>query len=380
MADVGMPSIPVFDIRMEPEDVEAVATSLRSGELTSGPRSALFEEAFAERIGVAHAITVSSCTAALHLAYLAAGVGPGDEVIVPSFTFAATAAAVRYCGAEPVFADIIGLDDPSIDPEQVAQLMSARTKAVAAVHFGGYAAPVDVLADLCREHGVALIEDVAHAPQATLAGKSLGSFGLASAFSFFSNKVLPLGEGGMLVTDDDRVAAETTSLRSHGMTPPDTSKGLQDGYDVERAGYNYRLDEARSALALARLRRLDEDIATRRAITFRYRSLLGSVPGIEVPYTDDGVERSSCYVMAIFVKKAEERDELRRRLLEKHGIQTTVLYPAIHEFTAYHGRYRTGKLETTERAARSAVMLPMFPHLTEEQQDLIVAAVEEELG
>ena len=376
-----MPSIPVFDVRLEPEDVDAVEESLRSGQLASGPRSARFEEAFAERIGVAHAVALSSCTAALHLAYLAAGVGPGDEVIVPSFTFAATAAAVRYCGAEPVFADIIGLDDPSIDPDQVAQLLSRRTKAVAAVHFGGYAAPVDVLADLCREHGVALIEDVAHAPQASLGGKSLGSFGLASAFSFFSNKVLPLGEGGMLVTDDDRVAAETRALRSHGITPVhDDTDGFRDGYDVETPGYNYRLDEARSALALARLRRLDEDVATRRAITFRYRSLLRRVAGIEVPYTDEAVERSSCYVMAIFVERAEERDEFRRRLLENHGIQTTVLYPAIHEFTAYQARFRTGNLATTERAARSAVMLPMFPHLTEEQQDLIVAAVEEELG
>ena len=160
----------------------------------------------------------------------------------------------------------------------------------------------------------------------------------------------------------------------------DNTDGFRDGYDVETPGYNYRLDEARSALALARLRRLDEDVARRRAITFRYRSLLRRVAGIEVPYNDEAVERSSCYVMAIFVERAEERDEFRRRLLENHGIQTTVLYPAIHEFTAYQARFRTGNLATTERAARSAVMLPMFPHLTEEQQDLIVAAVEEELG
>ena len=192
---------------------------------------------------------------------------------------------------------------------------------------------------------MALIEDVAHAPQATLAGKSLGSFGLASAFSFFSNKVLPLGEGGMLVTDDDRVAAEARSLRSHGMTPVTaTDEGHSNGYDVGTAGFNYRLDDARSALALSRLRRLDEEIATRRAITFRYRSLLRSVTGIEVPYSDDA--RGAVVVLRdgdLREARPEGRDEFRRRLLEKHGIQTTVLYPAIHEFTAYRGRYRDGQ-------------------------------------
>ena len=170
------PDIPFTDLRLEREDIDAVAETLRSGWLTMGPRTEAFEVAFAEQLGASHAVAVSSCTAALHLAYLAAGAGPGDEVIVPSYTF-----AVVYCGASPVFADIIGLEDPSIDPDDVAACITPSTKAVTAVHFAGYPAPVDVLGDLCAEHGLALIEDVAHAPSAVLGDRKLGTFGLAGA-------------------------------------------------------------------------------------------------------------------------------------------------------------------------------------------------------
>jgi dTDP-4-amino-4,6-dideoxygalactose transaminase len=158
--------IPLFDLEVEPDEVEAVADALRSGWLTMGPRIEEFEEAFAAHLGCEHAVALSSCTAALHLAYLAAGVGPGDEVIVPSYTFAATAAAVLYCGATPVFADVLGAHDLSIDPDHVASLITDRTKAVACVHFAGYAAPVEELRELCDKRGVHLIEDVAHAPMA----------------------------------------------------------------------------------------------------------------------------------------------------------------------------------------------------------------------
>ena len=199
--------LPLFDLRLTEEDLQAVADTLRSGWLSMGPMTQAFERAFAEQLGAKHAVAMSSCTAALHLAYLAVGVGPGDEVIVPSYTFAATASAVLYCGATPVFADIIGSHDLSIDPAEVERLITPRTKAVAAVHFAGYAAPVDRLAEICRERGVDLIEDAAHSPSATLHGRKLGTFGRASAFSLFSNKVLSVGEGGLLVTDDDEIAA-----------------------------------------------------------------------------------------------------------------------------------------------------------------------------
>ena len=371
------PDIPVFDLRIEAKDIEAVEAALRSGWLRSGPRTEALEQAFAEHLGVPHVVALSSCTAALHLAYLAAGVGPGDEVIVPSFTFVATASAAVYCGARPVFADISGLEQPSIDPADVERKITPRTKAVVAVHFGGYAAPVDELADLCAQRGIALIEDAAHTPSAWLGGRKLGTFGLAGAFSLFSNKVLPVGEGGFLATSDATVARRCRELRTHGMTS-DAWARYESGsatYDVLEAGFNYGFDDVRSALCLSRLDRLERDIETRRQLTFRYRELLRDTAGILLPYTAEQVASSSGYVMPIFLEDPQLQIPLRQRLLENDGIQTTVLYPPTHLFSAYRDRFPTPALPKSELAGSSIVVLPMFTHLTHEQQDRIVSAV-----
>lgn len=375
------PQIPLFDLRLEQEDLDAVAEVLRSGWLTMGPRTAAFEEAFAAHLGCAHAVAVNSCTAALHLAYLAAGVGPGDEVIVPAMTFAATASAVLYCGGTPVFADILGDHDFSIDPEAVRAKITSRTKAVAAVHFAGYAAPVDALRALCDEHGLALVEDVAHAPSAVLGGRKLGTWGDAGCFSLFSNKILSVGEGGLLCTDDDRIAEQARLLRSHAMTSGtwDRHTGRTTTYDVVGLGFNYRIDEPRSALGLSRLARLEDDIELRRGLTRRYRELLRDVPGLAFPFTDESVADSSCYVMPITVDEPARRDPLRIALREQHGVQTSVFYPAVHEFTAYRERVPHASLPKTERVARSEVTIPLFPHLTHEQQDRVVGALRAEL-
>src|SRR3954447_3565177 len=265
------PEIPLFDLRLDPEDIEAVMEVLRSGWLTMGPKTAEFEQAFAAHLNTKHAVAVSSCTAALHLAYLAAGVGPGDEVIVPAMTFTATAAAAIYCGATPVFAEIAGPHELALDPEDVAAKITPRTKAVCVVHFAGYPAAIRELRE--RTQGIALIEDVAHAPHAHVDGQALGTFGLAGAFSFFSNKVLACGEGGLLATDDDDVAALARSLRSQGMTSGTWSRhtGETESYDAVGLGYNYRLDEPRSALLLSRLRKLSAGVERRRALTRGYR-------------------------------------------------------------------------------------------------------------
>jgi dTDP-4-amino-4,6-dideoxygalactose transaminase len=375
------PDIPFTDLRLEAEDIDAVAETLRSGWLTMGPRTEAFEEAFAEQLGARYAVAVSSCTAALHLAYLAAGAGPGDEVIVPSYTFAATATAVVYCGASPVFADIIGLEDPSIDPDDVAARITPRTKAVTAVHFAGYAAPVDVLGDLCERHGLALIEDVAHAPSAHLGNRKLGTFGLAGAFSLFSNKILSVGEGGLLTTDDERVAKLARSLRSHAMTSGswDRHTGRTTTYDVEGLGFNYRLDEPRAALAMSRLPRLEADIGRRRELVRQYRRRLGPHPGLIMPFRDEQVDDSSCYVMPVMLRDQRRRDEVRRRLRDQHGIQTSVFYPSVHEFTAYRELAAGVSLPHTERAARSEITLPLYPHMTEEEQGRVIEGVEEVL-
>ena len=372
------PKLPLFDIRLADEDVEAVTEALRSGWLTMGPRTQRFEEEFAEHLGVRHAIAVTNGTAALHLAYLAAGIGPGDEVVVPAITFVATANAVRYCGAEPVPADVLGDHDLSLDPDDVRARLSSRTKAVCCMHYGGYAAPVGALRELCDEHGIVLIEDAAHAP-ASSAGddaRPLGTWGLAGAFSFFSNKVLGCGEGGLVATDDDDAAELVTRLRSHGMTSGtwDRHRGHSAGYDVVGLGFNYRMDEPRAALLTSRLSRLDEDVSARRRLVARYRERLSGLGGLTIPYPAESVEQSSCYVMPVMVERAELRDAVRRTMLEDFGVQTSVLYPALHEFSAYAGS-APGGLPRSERVARCELTLPLFPHMTDEQQDLAVEAL-----
>lgn len=374
----AFPELPLFDLRLEEEDFQAVAETLRSGWLTLGPRTAAFEEAFAEHLGARHAVAVSSCTAALHLAYLAAGVGPGDEVIVPAFTFAATANAVIYCGATPVFAEIYSRENPSLDPQDVERLITPRTKAVCVVHFAGYAAAADELRKLCDARGIALIEDVAHAPSATLGGRKLGTWGLAGAFSFFSNKVLSVGEGGLLCTDDDDVAAFARSRRSHAMTSGtwDRHSGRTDTYDVTALGFNYRLDEPRSALLLSRLKRLEQDISRRRELTLRYRELLAGVGGIIVPFKDEDIPSSSCYVIPIMLERDGTQAEVSSRLRER-GIQTSIFYPSIHRFSAYRERYPDLSLPITELASRTELTLPFYPHMTHDDQDRVVSALAE---
>jgi len=373
--------IPLFDLHLDDSQVERVAEVLRSGWLSMGPKVESFEAEFAEHLGIAHSVAVNSCTAALHLAYLAAGIGPGDEVIVPGITFVATAAAVRYCGGTPILADIIGDNDLSLDPDDVATRIGPRTKAICAVHYGGYAAPVSSLQELCERYGLTLIEDAAHSPDATppSSNRNLGTFGFAATFSFFSNKVLSCGEGGLLATNDAGVADLARSLRSHALTSTtwDRHRHADLSYDVTDLGFNYRLDEARAALLSSRLPHLADDITARRRLTHLYRSLLREVDGITLPYSDDQVEVSSCYTMPIILSDGSIRDPVRQRLLDQHHIQTSVLYPSISEFAAY-GKGQT-RLPRCEHAAGAQLSLPLYPHLGDQRVKRVVDALEESL-
>ena len=375
----GPPEIPVFDIRVEREDLDAVEEALRSGWWTMGERVETLERAFRERLGSSHSVALSSCTTALHLALLCADVGPGDEVILPSFTFVATAAAVLYCGAKPVFADICGAQDLGIDPIHVESLISPATKAVIGVHYAGFPAAVEALAEICARHDVALIEDCAHAPAASLGGKPLGTFGFAGAYSFFSNKVLAAGEGGLLVTDDATAAQRAGRLRNQGFlhTSAQRHVGTAPRYDVTEVGFNYRIDEMRAALILSRLDRLDDEIEARRQLTRRYRAELERLEGVGVPYADETIPSSSCYTMAVLVDP-ERRDAARARMAEL-GVQTTLAYIGVHQFTYWRELLPDLELPRTEEAGTRIVNLPLFPHLTEPEQDRVIEALERSL-
>lgn len=366
--------VPLADVVIEDKDLDAVVATYRSGWLSMGPRTAEFEERFAAYTGGDEAIGVSSGTAALHLMCLAAGLGAGDEVIVPSLTFVATVNAVVYTGATPVFADVVGPDEPWMSATSCEAVLTPRTKAVLAMAYGGHSGEVEALRALCDQHGLVLLEDAAHAVGSRLDGRHVGTFGRAGAFSLFSNKNLAVGEGGVVVTSDGALASCVRSARSHGMTTLtwDRHRGHASGYDVGSLGFNYRLDEPRSALATARLARLDRDNDRRARLDARYRSALADLdlvlPSAPVP----GL-RSSHHLFTIVLPDDHDRDAFRRELAGR-GIQTSVHYPPVHRFTMYAGRHR---LPNTEDYAARTVTLPLFAHMTDVQQDRVVAATRE---
>jgi dTDP-4-amino-4,6-dideoxygalactose transaminase len=369
--------VPLTDIAMPEEDVQAVLECLESGWLTMGPRTQAFEQALAHYVGSPHAVTVSSGTAALHLSCLAAGIGPGDEVIVPGFTFVASASAARYVGAEPVLCDVRSALEFNIDPEDVARRITPRTRAVVAVHFCGYPADVAALRELCDANGLLLIEDCAQAIGARIddAGRQVGTVGELGTFSFFSKKQLCVGEGGMVTTADEELADRVRLLRSHALTSStwDRHRGHDPAYDVIDVGYNFRLDEPRAALGLSRLARLQENIATRRAIVRLYRERLAEVPGIELPFDDQAVERSSHFAFAVLLKDRVTRDRFREDLKE-NGIQTT-WYPALHKFTEYQRLAPADGLPAATEAADRHCALPLSSLMDEAAVDTVVDAV-----
>jgi len=366
--------VPLTDLSITEADVEAVLDCLRGGWLTMGPRTQQFEAAFAEYSGAEHAVAVSSGTAALHLAMLALGIGPGDEVILPAFTFVAGAAAIRYVGAEPIFCDSLGDNDFNLDPADVAERITPNTKAVLAVHFMGYPARVAELRTLCADRGLYLIEDAAQAVGANCDGQMAGTVGDIGCFSFFSKKQLCVGEGGMVVSADEKLAANVRSLRSHAMTSVtwDRHRGHADSYDILDVGFNYRLDEARAALGLSRLPRLEADIAERRRAVRDYRRLLTGIDGIAVPWDDDAVAASSHFVFAVLLEDAAKRDAFRVGLRER-GIQTT-WYPALTQFTEY--RTASGSTPRAEHIAERHCALPLSSHTSLPEIELVVNAVE----
>jgi dTDP-4-amino-4,6-dideoxygalactose transaminase len=308
------------------------------------------------------------------------GLGPGDEVIVPSLTFVATANAVAYTGAAPVFADVEGLDRPALSPAAVEPLISPATKAILHMTYGGFAGDASGLRRLADERGIALLEDAAHGLGGSIGGVALGRLGLAGAYSFFSNKNLAIGEGGALVTDDEALAGRARLLRSHGMTTLswDRHRGHAAGYDVVALGFNHRIDEPRAALARARLRRLDDENAQRARVAARYHELLAGVDGAAPALHAAPDEVPAHHLFTVVLPEGTDRDGVRERLATT-GVQTSLHYPPVHRFAIY-GDARQGPLPVTDAYAARAMTLPLFPHITAEQQELVVEALADALA
>ncbi len=373
-------SIPLFDLNYDEAENQAVLGVLNSRWISMGEQTALLEERFAGRIKVPHAVAVSSCTAALHLAMILAGIGPGDEVIVPSLTFVATANAVRYVGATAVFADIVGPDTLTLDPFSVLEKITGRTKAVVVMHYGGFACDMDAFSKIAREHNLLLIEDAAHAPASSYHGKALGSIGHMGCFSFFSNKNLSCAEGGMLVTSNPDYAARARLLRSHGMTTLsfERASGHATEYDVVDLGYNYRMDDIRASLVLAQLEKLEQDIRARERVRDEYISRLNAIDELCIPFVNS-TEPISHYIFPLVLKEggSEKRDRVRKSLADD-GIQTSVHYPAVHRFSIYEKS--DSHLPQTEWATDHEITLPMYAALRSEQIDYITDCLKKALS
>ena len=369
-----MPSwnIPLSDLDYGQEEMDAVARVLRSKWLSMGPEVESFEAEFAAMQGVRYALAVSSATAGLHLAYLAAGIGTGDEVIQPALNFVGAANMTVACGATPVFADIIGLPEPTIDPADVADLITPQTKALVVMHYGGNFCRMAELLTLCRERNIALIEDACHAvgaryhdalgrpPHGTMAG-SIGEIG---TFSFFANKNLVTGEGGMIVANREDLAAKARLFRSHGMTSLtwDRHRGHASTYEVISHGYNYRVDELHAALGRAQLKKLSGNNERRRKLLYCYKNAIDSMQGWIMPFSES-IEDSAGHLMVAVAPTARARDEAVNRL-RTSGVQSSLHYPSIADFPAFAKRTNE-PLSITREFVSKAITLPLYPTMAE---------------
>lgn len=375
-----MTNIPLFKLDYDVLEEEAVLEVLRSKWISTGPKTSQFETMFGEMLGSSYSLALSNCTAALHIALQVMGVGEGDEVIVPSLTFVATANSVKFVRATPVFCDVKGLDDLTMSPEHVKSLITNKTKAIIVMHYAGYSCDMDPIMALAKEHNLFVIEDACHGPLSEYKGKKLGTIGDIGCFSFFSNKNLSTAEGGMLVTNNKEYFDRAKAMRSHGMTvlSYEKSKGHTTGYDVSEIGYNYRMDDIRAALGCVQLQRLEHDLHLRQQVRQYYLKHLSSVDGIVVPFTNREDFSSNYIFPVVLTNSTKDKRENVRKALREMGVETSAHYPAVHKFSLYAGSGEN--LPNTEYIADNEITLPMYGTLTEDEVKFVCDSLNTVLG
>ena len=351
------------------DEIEAVVAVLRSGTLSLGPCLDAFEAGIAHYVGTRHAVAVSSGTAGLHLCVRAAGIGPGDEVITTPFSFVASANCILFEGARPVFVDL-DEETMTIDPARVAAAATGRTKAVLPVHVFGQACDMDGLGALCRDRGLAMIEDACEAIGTEHRGRRVGTFGQTAVFSFYPNKQMTTGEGAVVTTDDGAVAALLRSLRNQGR-----SEGGA-WLTHERLGYNYRLPEMAAALGLIQLRRLDDMLASRAAVASWYRERLDTIAGARLIAAAPWTTRFSWFAAIARLGAGVDRDAVIRRLAAL-GVPVRAYFSPLHLQPLYRDLYgfAPGAFPVTERVARSTLALPFHNRMSEAEVAAVCDAV-----
>ena len=373
--------IPITKPFMDEAEAQAAAQAIRSGWIAQGPLVAQFEAGFAGRVGAAHAVAVNSCTAALHLALIGSGAGPGDEVILPSLTFIATANAVLHTGAVPVFADV----DPqtyNVTAEAIEAVLTPRTKAILTVDQIGLSADHDPILALATRNGLAVVEDAAPAAGATYKGRPVGGLSPVTCFSFHPRKSISTGEGGMLVTDSEAMAARARVLRSHGASVSDLARHRADTVLTEEyaeLGFNYRMTDIQAAIGLEQLKKLDTILAARRRLAARYRRLMTTVPGVTPPCEPSwALHTYQSYAIRLDPARTPARETVMARMLAG-GVATRRGVMAIHEEPYYQkwarARGVTVSLPVTEAVTRETLLLPIYTTMTDAEQDQVVEAL-----
>ena len=367
--------IPLFNLNFDECEAQAAYNTIKSGWISTGPKNAELEQMFKDMWSVKYAVSMTNCTDALHVCCIVCGFGPGDEVICPSLTFAASCNCIRYVGATPVFADIIGPDDMNINPKDIEAKITPRTKGIVVVHMAGFPCKMDEIMTIARKHNLKVIEDACHGPLSEYKGKKLGTIGDCAAFSFFSNKNISTGEGGMFITNNEKMEKAARLIRSHGMSTMSyqRAKGHATAYDITCLGYNFRLDDIRASIAIEQLKKLPGDLQRREVVRKRYIEQLSGIPQIAIPFADNK-EFVSNYIMPIvLLNSSRDRRNQIREYIHAAGIQTSVHYPAVHHFSTY--QELGAILPQTDYVTDNEITLPMYAALTDEPVDFICETI-----